>query len=145
MQLSRPSKTGQPSRESVRVLIHEACGSVEAGKLPGVPPHAVGSAPRRKLAGLQGVGWEGDTQVIFSGSGGGRGIFFIAPSSPAVTDCVWECWPEAPFAKVPPGEWSRIALREPPCQGVSEATDRATVEAYSQGSHSQLQNPLSSR
>lgn len=57
------------------VLTHEACRSVEAGKLPGAPPHAVGSAPGRKLAGLQGVGWEGETCRSFSPGVGAAGGF----------------------------------------------------------------------
>lgn len=61
------------------VLIHAACGLVEAGKLPGAPPHAVGSAPGRKLAGLQGVGWEGETCRSFSPGVGVAGEFSSWP------------------------------------------------------------------
>lgn len=75
LQLPRPPKrieaapeSGMPS-SSTRPM-----GLWEWGALPGELPPAPGRAPRRTLAGLQGVGWECETRRPFSlGMEGRRG------------------------------------------------------------------------
>ena len=76
-----PPNFRQPSRESrhhlesaCTFLIHKARGSAETGVLPGEPPHAVGRAPGRKLAGVQGVSSGCETLGPFPlGTGGSWG------------------------------------------------------------------------
>ena len=48
-------------------------GLQKQGVLPGEPPHAVGRAPGRKLAGIQGVSSGYETQALSPGDGGQLG------------------------------------------------------------------------